>query len=90
MTSRKTEFRQVSFYTRATFLKKLCKSHTEFPFNAVYFLGVRGLTIPTYIVYEFTTSGHTDLHSIYVLSIPYIYIYIYTHTFIYRTHKFLH
>jgi hypothetical protein len=35
----------------------------------MYFLGVRGLTTLSYIVYEYTPSGCTDLSSIYVLYI---------------------
>jgi hypothetical protein len=42
----------------------------------MYFLGVRGLTTSSYIVHDYTTSGHMDLWSIYVLYIQYIYIYI--------------
>jgi len=36
--------RQVSLYATVTFLKKLHKWNTKFPFKTVYFLGVRGLT----------------------------------------------
>jgi len=52
------------------------KSNTEFPFKMVYFLGVRGLTASTCIVYDCTTSGHMDLSSTYVLYIQYIYVYV--------------
>jgi len=56
--------------------------------KTVYFLGVRGLTASSYIVYAYTTGGNTDLWSIYVLYIQYphpqmcmyIYIYIYNKT----------
>jgi len=59
------EYRQVSFYAILS-QKTLCKlkshtSNTKFPFKTVYFLGVRGLTASSYIVYDYTTSGHTDL-----------------------------
>ena len=40
------------------------KLNAEFPFKTVYFLGVRGLTTSSYIVYDRTTRGHTDLQSI--------------------------
>ena len=33
----------------------------------VYYLRVRGLTASSYIVYDYTTNGHTKLYSIYVL-----------------------
>jgi hypothetical protein len=51
----------LSFYTMDTFLKKSCKSNTEFPFKTVYFLGGRGLTASSDIVYDYTTSRHMDL-----------------------------
>jgi len=37
------------------------KLNTKFTFKTVYFLGVRGLTTTSYIVYDYTTSGRTDL-----------------------------
>jgi hypothetical protein len=37
------------------------KSNTEFPFKTMYFLGVKGMTTSSYIVYDYTISGHTDL-----------------------------
>jgi len=40
----------------------------------VYFLGVRRLTTSSYIVYDYTTSGHADLSNISVLYIEHIYI----------------
>jgi len=40
----------------------------------MYFLGVMGSTTSSYIVYDYTTSGHMNLLSIYVLYIQYIYI----------------
>jgi len=33
----------------------------KFPFKTVYYLGAGGLTTSSYIVYEYTTSGQTDL-----------------------------
>ena len=73
------------------FLKKLnkskpCKSNTKFPFQTVYFLGVRELITSFYTVYDCTTSGHMDLYSIYIYTYTYtyctysIYIYIYLYT----------
>jgi hypothetical protein len=38
----------------------------------MYFLGVTGLATSTYTVYDYTTSGYTDLSSIHVLYIQYI------------------
>jgi len=52
-------YRQVSFYARDLFLKNT--AHIEHRIKTVYFLGVRGLTTSSYIVYEYTTIGHTDL-----------------------------
>jgi len=40
----------------------------------MYCLGVRGLTTLSYIVYAYTTSGHVDQKSIYVLYIQYRHI----------------
>ena len=51
-----------------------CKSNTKFPFKAVYFLGISGLTTCSYILCNYTTSGHIDLQSICLLCIQYIYI----------------
>jgi len=36
---------------------KLCKSNTKFLFKTAYFLGVRGFTTSSYIVYDHNTSG---------------------------------
>jgi hypothetical protein len=60
LTLQEPKYRQVSFYTRVTFLKKSCKSNTKFPFTTVFFLGVRGLKT-SYIVYDYATSGHMNL-----------------------------
>lgn len=61
MTNVHKNCRQVSFYARVTFLKKSHKLNTKFPFKTVYFLGVRGLTISSYTVFDHAISGHTDL-----------------------------
>jgi hypothetical protein len=37
------------------------KSNKKFPFKTMYFLGVWGLTTSSYIVQDYTTSGHMDL-----------------------------
>jgi len=73
------QYRQVSFYTSNTFLKnveqiKIMHIEQKFPFKTLYFLGVGGLTTSSYIVYVYTTSRHTDLYSIHLLYIKYIYI----------------
>jgi len=39
----------------------------------VFCLGVRGLTTSFCIVYDYTTSGHKDLYSVYVLYMKYMY-----------------
>jgi len=51
------EYRQVLFYASVILLKKSQKSNTKFPFKT----GVRGLTMLSYIVNDYTTSGHTYL-----------------------------
>jgi len=51
------------FYARVTFLKNVAQTEHKSPFKTVCFLGVRGLTASSYIVY--ITSGHTDLYSVY-------------------------
>jgi hypothetical protein len=53
-------YRQFLFHARVTFLKKPHKPNMKFPFKTMYFLGVRVLT-SFCIVYDHTTSGHTDL-----------------------------
>ena len=64
--------------------KTLCKLNTKFPFKRMHFLGVRGLSTSSYIAYDYTTSGHMDLYSIYLLYIKYIYISIqFIYLFIY-------
>jgi hypothetical protein len=37
----------------------------------MYFLGVRGLTTSSYIVYDYNTSGHMD---VYIMDTQYIHI----------------
>jgi len=58
-----------------TFLKNVAQIEPKFPFKAVYFLGVRGLTPSSYIVYGYTASGHTDFQTEYVLFTIYTFIY---------------
>jgi hypothetical protein len=54
----------------------------------MYFLGGWGLMTSSYIGYDYTTNGHTDLYSIYVLYIQYIYTSI-QYTYIYIQHLFI-
>jgi len=42
-------------------LNTSCKSNTKFPFKTVYFLAVRGVKTSSFIVYDYTTSGHMAL-----------------------------
>jgi hypothetical protein len=46
---------------------KTRKLNTKFPFKTQHFLGVRGLTISSFTVYDYTTSGHTDTYSMYLV-----------------------
>ena len=60
------KYRQVFFYAGIMFLKKvmqikIAQIKHKFPFKTVYFLGIRGLTTSSYIVYDYTTSRHLDL-----------------------------
>jgi hypothetical protein len=48
-------------YIQAGLFYARVKSNTKFSFKTVYFLGVRGLTASSYIVWDYTTNGHTDL-----------------------------
>jgi hypothetical protein len=41
--------------------KTSCRSNTKFSFKTTYFQRVTGLTTSSYIVYDYTTSGNTDL-----------------------------
>jgi len=50
------------------------ESNTVFPFKTVYFLGVRGLKTLSCAVYNYITSGHMYVWSIYVLYMQYMYI----------------
>jgi hypothetical protein len=66
------------FYAWDTFLKKFhklktCKLKTKFPFKTVHFLGIRGLTTSSFTVYNYTTCRHTDMYSMYLLYVEYIY-----------------
>jgi hypothetical protein len=40
--------------------KHRANSNTKFPFRTVYYMGVRRLTTSFYIVYDYTTGGHTE------------------------------
>jgi uncharacterized membrane protein YadS len=54
------------------------KSNTKPPLNAVYFLGVSGMTTSSYISHDYTTMGHTNLISTYVKHIHFYTIYLLT------------
>jgi len=62
------------------------KLNTKFPSKTVYFLGVRGLT-SFYAVYDYTTSGHMDLYSMYLLYIHFHNIYIYLFLIQYKCNR---
>jgi hypothetical protein len=47
------EYRQVLVCASVIFLKKSHKPNTKFPFKTGYFLEVRGLTMLSYIVYDY-------------------------------------
>jgi len=68
------KFRLVSFYTRVMLLKSVMQSEQKFPLTTAYFLGVGVLTTSTYIEYDYTDGGHTDLRNIYVPYIQCVYI----------------
>ena len=60
------KYRQVYLCARDTFVKKKSlksqprKTNTNFPYKTLYYLGVRGLTTSSYIVYNYTTSGPVE------------------------------
>jgi len=54
-------YMQVLFYPRVMFLKNVTQIEHKIPFKTLYFLGVWGLITTSYIVYDYTNSGHTDL-----------------------------
>jgi predicted aconitase with swiveling domain len=54
-------YRQVSFYGRFMFLKNITDVEHKINVQNLVFPGVRGLTASSYIVYDYTTSGHVDL-----------------------------
>ena len=58
------------------FPKRVMQSEQKLPLKTAYFLGVRGLTTSTYIEYDYTDGGHTDLQSIYVLYVQCVYVLI--------------
>jgi len=72
-TERRQNTGRASFTPGLRSWEMLCNLNTKFPFKTMYFLGVRGMT-SSFIVYNYTTSGYTDLYSIYVLYIQYIHI----------------
>jgi len=53
-------------FLKKTYKSKSHKLNKEVPFKTVYFLGIRESTTSPYMVYEYTTSGHMDLYSIYI------------------------
>jgi len=57
------KYRQVSFYARGTFLKKTSHKLKSHKLNNCCHRHIYS-----------TTSGHTDLQSIYVLCVQYVYI----------------
>jgi len=59
------------------------ETNTKFSFPTVYFLGIRGLTALSYIVYDNNTHGHTGQSIVYLLyiqclgiSLQYIYLFL--------------
>jgi hypothetical protein len=51
-----------SFYARVMFLKDVTQIKHKIPqFKTVHFLGLRGLKTSSYIVCDYTNSGHMDL-----------------------------
>jgi len=57
---------------KITYIYIITKNISE---NAIGSYGiVKRLTNSSYIVYDYTTSGHMDLYSIYLLYVQYIYI----------------
>ena len=58
----KANYRQVSFCGRVTFLKNAAQIDQKLPFKIVYFMGVRGLTTSSYIVYDYATRGHRPVN----------------------------
>jgi hypothetical protein len=66
------------------------KLNTNLPFKTMYFLGVMQLTTWSYIVYDYTTGGHTHLQSMYVQYMQCIHNYIqYTYISVQYLHFFL-
>jgi hypothetical protein len=56
-----TQCRQSRFMPGLRSWKMSHKLNTKFTLKTVYFLGVRRLTTTSYIVYDYTTGGYTDL-----------------------------
>ena len=46
----------------------------HFPFKTLYFVGVRRLTASSYVVYDYTCSVHTDLWTLFIISIHVCYL----------------
>jgi ribulose bisphosphate carboxylase small subunit len=44
--------------------EKVVQIEHKIPFKTMYLLGVRGLTISSYVMYDYTISGHMDLLSL--------------------------
>jgi len=56
-----TQYRQSRFMPGLCSWKMSHKLNTKFTFKTLYFLGVKGLTTTSYIVYDYTTGGRADL-----------------------------
>jgi hypothetical protein len=77
-------YMQIMFHPRDMFLKNVAQiKHKISIYNSV-FPGGRGLTTSSYVAYNYTISGHTDLYSIYLLYTQFIYVSIHYNTFIYN------
>jgi len=56
---------QVSFYTKVTILKNFAQFEHKIPiYDSIFPGGVRGSTTSSCIVYDYTTSRHTDMQYI--------------------------
>jgi len=66
-------------------LKNTSQIQHKFPFTALYFLGVRGLTTLSSIVYDNIISGDTQNFRVYIYCVYSIYTFLYSvHTFLYK------
>jgi len=59
------------------------KSNKKFPFKTAYFMRTGELTTSYYLVYDYTTTGYTDMYSMYLLMYSIC-------TFLYSIHTFLY